>query len=133
MTRVFSDRRCRGNDTRVGSPRRMESFKTRPEPIGLQLGRARQSHGRLLPSTRPYRMLAVGPGAIGPPYTSSRADLGPGRGPWYKVINAQSRVIRVAGKPSHFGDLSEETCRRLHRFRGQDDKTTDRSSTVHSS
>src|SRR4051812_25819558 len=45
---------CRGNDTRVGSPRRKEAFKTRSEPIGPQLGQARQSHGRLLPCNQPY-------------------------------------------------------------------------------
>ena len=48
------DSYCQGNGTRVGSSRRKESFKARPEPIGLQLGRARQSYGRLLPSNRPY-------------------------------------------------------------------------------
>src|SRR4051812_29492638 len=57
---------CRGIGTRVGSPKRKQSFKTRLDPIGLQLGQARQTYNRLPLSNQSYRMLAVGPGAIGP-------------------------------------------------------------------
>src|SRR3954469_18422353 len=96
------------------------------------MGRARHSDGRLLVGNQPCRELAVAQ-AQSVVTSSSRVDLGPGRSPWYKVINERSRDIRVAGEPSHFADLSEESCLPLRRFRGQDDKTTDRSSTIQSS
>src|SRR3954471_19197354 len=46
-------------------------FQYKAGAIGLQLGRARQTYGRLPLRSRPYRMLAVGPGAIGPPSVTS--------------------------------------------------------------
>ena len=47
-----------------------------------------------------------------------------------QVINARSRDIGVAGRPSHIQDLAEMRCRPLRRFRGQDDKTAPPSPTV---
>src|SRR3954469_16785315 len=43
-----------------------EIFQDKAGPIGLQLGRARQTYERFPLSNQAYRMLAVGPGAIGP-------------------------------------------------------------------
>src|SRR3954463_14772976 len=63
---------CRGVGNRVGSPQRKQPFKTRLVPIGLLLGRAGQTYGRLPLSNRPYRMPAVGPGAIGPTFYHQR-------------------------------------------------------------
>src|SRR3954467_9723965 len=63
---------CRGVGNRVGSPQRKQPFKTRLVPIGLLLGRAGQTYDRLPPSNRPYRMPAVGPGAIGPTFRHQR-------------------------------------------------------------
>src|ERR1043165_4620977 len=65
---VKAHTRCRGIGTRVGLPKRKQPFKTRMDPIGLQLGRAGQTYGRLPLSNQPYRMPAVGPGATGPPF-----------------------------------------------------------------
>src|SRR3954468_9794805 len=86
---------CRGVGNRVGSPQRKQPFKTRLVPIGLLLGRAGQTYGRFPPSNRPYRMPAVGPGAIGQPSITKKiirldhswAEIGTDMADCHRAIN----------------------------------------------
>src|SRR3954466_15579715 len=71
------------------------TFQDKDGPIGLQLGRAGQTYGRLLQGNQPYRMPAVGPGATGPPSSSTRRSSDwPAAGPRWSLgwpINQSNR------------------------------------------
>src|SRR3954470_14831314 len=77
------------------------TFQDKDGPIGLQLGRAGQTYGRLLQGNQLYRMPVVGPGATGPPSSSTRRSSDwPAAGPRWSL----ARPIAQSNRP-HQGPL----------------------------
>src|SRR3954462_13291452 len=72
------------------------TFQDKDGPIGLQLGRAGQTYGRLLQGNQPYRMPAVSPGATGSPSSLTRRSSDwPAAGPRWK----SARPIAQSNRP----------------------------------
>src|SRR3954471_12792209 len=77
------------------------TFQDKDGPIGLQLGRAGQTYGRLLQGNQPYRMPAVGPGATGPPSSATRQSSDwPAAGPRWASTWLIAQSNRLCRGPS---------------------------------
>src|SRR4051812_24293391 len=100
-------------------------------PIGPQLGRDGQWHGRLPRAINPTKDHQSAQAQSAHLTTPEEVDPEASRRSKYEVINALSRDIGVAERSSHIKDMAEIRCRLLHRSRELTDKTLLPSSTVH--